>query len=388
MDPLAKKALERLLRSADRQEAGVAVRQPALTASALADYRGLRSLKAKEEFEAVMQHAQAVGAIRVVRPKFESHGFIERVDLVDAEALAQVLGRETNTSRVDRARKSILARCSDFPALEDVLQRWETLKKARGTGPEAFGDWLAACDVIEDCRSKVNDGASEIPVRDASARLFKDSKRIEQLVPLIDALLCGSLDELARPVNEVLQELGLFREEQPVRMAGMVCVRRERGAFVLDRPYCALPPSTILGLGSQPTRVLTIENLTTFHVQARSVCDSNVLCIYTGGMPSPSWRRMYVDVLRDLSGDVLVHHWGDVDEGGYRIAAFISRAAAESGKQLLPWRMHPDEVPMPQRRDAPTHVVARMANYAREAGWPEVALAIERSKFFAEQEGQ
>ena len=80
-------------------------------------------------------------------------------------------------------------------------------------------------------------------------------------------------------------------------------VRRERGAFPLDRPYCALPPATVLGLESAPSRVLTIENLTTFHVWARQNCDSNVLCIYTAGMPSPAWRAMYVSssaVIRPL----------------------------------------------------------------------------------------
>ena len=45
----------------------------------------------------------------------------------------------------------------------------------------------------------------ETPVRDASARLFKDSKRIEALVPCLDVLLAASLEAEARPEGEVLQ---------------------------------------------------------------------------------------------------------------------------------------------------------------------------------------
>ena len=111
-------------------------------------------------------------------------------------------------------------------------------------------------------------------------------------------MLSGTLEDAARTTDPVLQELGLFREEQPARLAGNVLVRRERGAFVLDRPYGALPPSTAIGLGSVPSMVLTIENqTTTFHVEARRRCDSDALLIYSAGMPSPAWRRMYVTLL-------------------------------------------------------------------------------------------
>lgn len=148
-------------------------------------------------------------------------------------------------------------------------------------------------------------------MRDASARLFKDSKRIEALVPCLDLLLAGSLEAGARPEAEVLQELGLYREQQPARLAGDVVVRRKRGAFPLDRPYCALPASTVLGLDSAPSRVLTIENLTTFHVWARENCDSDVLCIYTAGMPSPAWREMYAKLLGGVPAGTPVHVGAD-----------------------------------------------------------------------------
>lgn len=84
----------------------------------------------------------------------------------------------------------------------------------------------------------------------------------------------------------MLQELGLYREPQPARLAGNIVVRRERATFPLDSPYGALPPSTVLGVGSIPSQVLTIENQTTFHVWARQHYNSDVLCIYTAGMPS------------------------------------------------------------------------------------------------------
>lgn len=386
MDPLARKALERLLKSADKHEAGAAVRRPALTESALSEYRELRSLKAKEDFEAVMVYAEAEGAIMVLRPRRDPQGLIERVELIDVFKLASILGKVPHAVRVQSARQALAALLSEHPVLNDVLSNWEKLKKVRGTGPDS-ATWAMACDVIAHCRAQVALGVTETPVRDVSARLFKDSKRIESLVPCLDVLLAGNVEDDARPEAEVLQELGLYREPQPARLAGNIVVRRERGAFPLDCPYGALPPSTVLGLGSMPSQVLTIENQTTFHVWARQHCDSDVLCLYTAGMPSPAWRSMYLRLLSELPVSTPVLHWGDIDEGGFRIAAFLSRCAAEAGHALLPWKMRPADIPESLRRPAPMRTVDQMVKYAGEAGWNDIALELAEAKLVAEQEG-
>ena len=82
-----------------------------------------------------------------------------------------------------------------------------------------------------------------------------------------------------------------------------------------------------------------------------------------------------------------VHHWGDVDEGGFRIAAVLSRCAADAGHELLPWKMNPADVAESQRRPAPTRTVERMVKYAGEAGWGEIAQELADAKIVAEQEG-
>jgi hypothetical protein len=289
--------------------------------------------------------------------------------------------------RVRTANRALDEYFADFPILLDILSSWEKLRKVRGTGPDDAANWAMACTVITYCRTQVALGATETPVRDASARLFKDSKRIEALVPCLDILLSGNIEDDARPAAEVLQELGLYREQQPVRLAGNILVRRERGAFPLDRPYCGLPPSTVLGLESMPSQVLTIENLTTFHVWARQHCESDVLCLYTAGMPSPAWRAMYAKLLSGIRAGTPVLHWGDVDEGGFRIAAVLSRCAAEAGHTLLPRKMRPADVTESLRRAAPAGTVERMVKYASEAGWSDIAHELAEAKIVAEQEG-
>lgn len=387
LDPLARKALERLLQLADKYEAGTSSRPPALTSAALSDYRALRSLQAKEAFEATMAYAQAEGAICNKRPSRDSQGLIERIELGDITKLASLLRKEPYSSRMRAAHRILLAHCAEFPILDEVLSSWRAQKKVRGTGPEAAPNWAMACEVVAYCRAQVVGGVTETPVRDASARMFKDSKRIEMLVPCLDVMLTGNIEALARAEAEVLQELGLYREPQPARMAGSILIRRERGVFPPDSPYSALPPSTVLGLGSLPSQLLTIENQTTFHVWARQAFDSDVLCLYTAGMPSPAWRAMYQRLLADLPASIPVMHWGDVDEGGFRIAAVLSRCAAEAGHGLLPWRMRPVDVPDGLRRPASARTVESMVKYAAQAGWNDIAQEVQQAKIVAEQEG-
>lgn len=387
MDPRALKALEKLLQAGEKNVAGTSSRIAAITSAALADYRSSRTLRDKERFEAAISHAQAEGAVRIVRPRHDKDGFIERVELVDIQSLARVLGRTTVTDQMREAEAALSPSLVAHPVIEEVMRQWRSLRKVRGSEPADYQAWLDAASAIQFCRALVASGKLETPLRTASARHFNDSKRIERLGPQLDVLLVGDLESAPRELTEIWQELGLYREEQPVRMSGLLSVRRERGSAVLDKPYGAFPASTILGLDSRPSMVLTIENLTTFHIEARNRVDTDVLCIYSMGMPSPAWMRMYTDVLRDVPVGTPVCHWGDIDQGGFRIAAFIGRAAAAAGHRLEPWRMSPAQVSASLRVAATDSVVDRMVGHAQAAGWADIAEEIRAHRFTMEQEG-
>ncbi|WP_298079185.1 Wadjet anti-phage system protein JetD domain-containing protein, partial [uncultured Cardiobacterium sp.] len=341
----------------------------------------------RKTYDAIMAEAQAQGAITLTRPRHEPQGFIQRIELADAAKLAALLGQETRAAQIRHATETLAACLADYPVLHDVLAAWAKLKNVRQTTPEHAGRWHDACQTVSWCRAQERRGITEMALRDASAQLFQDSKRIEKLLPCLDVLLTGNLTGEARADTEILQELGLYREPQPVRLAGNVLLRRTRGDFPPDFPYSALPPSAIHGLAAQPAQILTIENLTTFHGWARQHGDSNTLCLYTAGMPSPAWRALYGRLLAGLPQDVPVYHWGDIDEGGFRIAALLSRCAAACGHTLRPWKMRPAEIPASQHRPAAAHTLAQMAKYARDAGWDELACEVETAGIVAEQEG-
>ena len=163
-------------------------------------------------------------------------------------------------------------------------------------------------------------------------------------------------------------------------------IARERSIGLIDAPYMGLPAATVLGTLSLVTEVITIENKTTFHSEAKRRQDDNVLLIYTAGMPSPAWRAMYGRLLESLPSTTPIYHWGDIDEGGFRIASTIAATARGAGFSLQPYRMSPEDVPLAMRARASARTLERIHHFACAAGWSELGQAMREAGFVAEQE--
>lgn len=385
MSAVALALLSNLFDAGEACDAGVRKRNAALTRSNLRDYRALNLLPTKEAIEVVLRQARDAGCVSLSWDDPGERGFIKRIELLNHDALAAFLGRTQTSVTLAQVSQRLEPHLAMFPVLQEVLERWRKLKKVRGTNPARMDDWLDAIRVIAAAENR--DSSVDAPLRQMSARLFNDSKRIEKLSGPLDALLTGSLDSEARPPAEVWKELGLFREEQPVLLAGRVEIRRDRLTSVPDAPYGGFPPYAVKGLaGLVPASVLSIENLTTFHSVARRHSEDPALLIYSAGMPSPAWRAMYRRILSGLPVGVPVFHWGDVDEGGFRIASVIAADAMSCGVTLRPWRMHPDDVPPETRRTASAATLKRIAHFAAKAGWAELGDAVNTAGFTVEQE--
>ena len=381
----ARAFLEELFRAADKKSAGVRKKDAVLTEFRLNDYRNLSSLQIKEGIEHEFRMARDAGAIALEWDRPGENGFIRRITLVDADRLANYLGIERSAHIVAQAREHLVPFLPRFPVLNDVIARWGTLKKVRMTDATQVDEWLDAIRAVGALTERFT--GEDTPIREASARLFNDSKRLEKLTGPLDTILTGSIEMEARLPAEVWKELGLFREEQPVLLAGRIELARSRLSALIDQPYGGFASHAVLGVsGHMPSRILTIENLTTFHSEARRGQDADTLLIYTAGMPSAAWRAMYRRILASTPATALLFHWGDVDEGGFRIASVIAGDARLEQRTLLPFRMAPEDIPIDVRRTASPAVLARMRTFASRAGWPELGDRIQEAGFTVEQE--
>lgn len=383
---IAKDLLTKLLHAGNKHAAGARARSPALTATHLKPYSNLRSWQQKQECDEAFLAARDAGAVTLQRDKLNPRdGLIERIDLVDVHALARFLGCSTYADQLAKTIRQLDPLKAEFPVILDVIERWTGMAKIRGLGPQDAAAWIDAAKTIRACGAR-NQDAIAAPVREFSARLFLDSKRIEALTPQLDILLSGSAEDRPRTAPQVWQELGLFREEHPVLLAGLVHIARDRSTGLIDAPYIGLPATTILGVHGLVTEVITIENKTTFHSEAKRRQGDKVLLIYTAGMPSPAWRAMYGRLLESLPPTTPIYHWGDVDEGGFRIASTISAVAKQFNFYLKPYGMSPEDVPFEMRISASARTLERINHFACTAGWPELGQAMRDAGFVAEQE--
>jgi hypothetical protein len=383
---IARELLAKLLDSGNKHAAGARARAPALTAAQLKPYSELRSWQHKEECDETFLAARDAGAITLQRDRLNlQDGLIERIELVDMQALAKFLGRSTYADQLAQTVETLEPLKSEFPVIMEVIGCWSGMAKVRGLGPQNASAWVDAAKTIRACAARSQDAVAA-PLREFSARLFQDSKRIEALTSQLHVLLSGSLEIGPRATAQVWQELGLFREEHPVLLAGAVDIARDRSTGLIDAPYIGLPAATIQGVGSRVTEVMTIENKTTFHSEAKRRQSEQVLLIYTAGMPSPTWRAMYVRLLESLPLATPIHHWGDVDEGGFRIASTIAAAARTAGFALQPYAMSPDDVPFGVRVKASTRTLGRIQHFACAAGWSDLGQSLLDAGFVAEQE--
>ena len=382
----ARQVLERLFRRAESACRRGADARVSLSMTHAADYTSLRSLGELEAFHAAVALAEREGAILVRREGRSGDGSrLLRLTVADPAALARHLELPLLGDQVAAAARELEPWIARFPVIAEALEAWGQGRRVRGVGAEAPADLAAAARAVA---AREEDAGHERVLRRESARLLGDSKRLERLSAWLDLLVTGELAASGWPKEDVWAAIGLRREPQPMLLAGDGTVDLAGTTLPLVRPYLGLPVEHVQAVATRAACVLTIENLATFHEAAVVAAGAPVLLIYTGGMPSPAWRAAYVRILRGMDAQPSVLHWGDIDEGGFRIAAVLAQAVKDAACALRPWMMSPADLPpdAPGAREPTAASLARMCRWAERAGWNVVAEALRRRPVQLEQE--
>jgi hypothetical protein len=185
--------------------------------------------------------------------------------------------------------------------------------------------------------------------------------------------------------------LGLLKHPQPLLCAGSATLQLADGSmFRLPNPYAGVAPAALVGVQFDPvTRyLLSVENLTTFNelAEARAGKVDGVI-LYTAGMPSPNFLRAYQTMLSALPATAALLHWGDIDLGGFRIAAALSKAAKAVHRSLQLFRMNPAQIDaIEERRPLGKDELRDMLRIAEQNGWAAEASGIQSTSMAYEQE--
>jgi hypothetical protein len=171
--------------------------------------------------------------------------------------------------------------------------------------------------------------------------------------------------------------------------AEVVCAA---GTVKVVAPYVGLAPTAVhtFRVSEGTECLMTVENLTTFHEAAQRRSESpDIAVLYTGGMPSPSWRRVYALLLRALPASARVLHWGDVDAGGFRIAGHLAALCEAAGRRLALHSMS-GAAARPEdglaRGSLGTGELSQIQRICERWGWKEAAADVKEHRLAVEQE--
>lgn len=306
---------------------------------------------------------------------------LEWVRVRDVDTLARFLGVATNVDQLQAAQEGLAPWLNRYTRLDEILRSWAALRRVRALGPDSWMLWRDALLVLDALRAKP--GEDQV-IRVLSGHLFTDTKRIEQLLPQLDVLSGEGVASRPRSKWEVLRTLGLVKQPLPLMVAGTGTVLMLEGPDCrIVRPYVGVAPRSIRGLAAAPVWVLTIENLTTFHLAAEALKGrDDGLVVFTGGMPSPAWVAGFRRLTGGLPSSTTFYHWGDIDVGGFRIAARLQELAVPEGISLQPWLM--DSTAHDRGKEVSISIRDAMRAAAVRAGWsslremPSLTLEQER----------
>jgi hypothetical protein len=157
----------------------------------------------------------------------------------------------------------------------------------------------------------------EIPRRIFSIQLFNDSKKLERMETRLARIMLdfgGYSSEM-----DVLSQANIIKNPSYVFMKGSAVLycNGERMDLEMLGGEIGLASSIIDNLEVDCTdakRVVTIENLTTFH----TYIPNSELVIYLGGYHNEVRRKLLIKVYKTCR-NIHFYHWGDIDLGGFRI---------------------------------------------------------------------
>lgn len=186
-------------------------------------------------------------------------------------------------------------------------------------------------DVLKAVKA-VLENEEEIFVRDFSIAVFRDSKRVSQLESKISSLLYayGDFEEK----DSVMEECGIVKTPTYVMVKGNVVINLHGQVLNLSRIDGDIAMSTVSlkeleSIKVLGNRVVTIENLTSFHdYHNRGDC-----VIYLGGFHNRT-KRKFIQFLYSQNQQAQYYHFGDIDAGGFYILEHLKRKTGIAFRSL------------------------------------------------------
>lgn len=235
----------------------------------------------------------------------------------------------------DQKEREIILICEKYmgkTAVLDSFLKWVAERIRTGESVKKYVDTenLVVFDQLCMLIWKILNNEQECFLRRFSISCFRDSKiaekEIEKAVRII-AEFSGDSHFIGLTTDEILEEHNIYRNPSWVMLKGK-CGFAGQGDGMTEEVLLEAFPNGI-GISNQdiekicwsqkvkPDRIITIENLTSFHQWS---CDriAKELCVYLGGYHNRT-KRKFLMKLHEAYPEAECCHFGDIDCGGFRI---------------------------------------------------------------------
>jgi len=281
--------------------------------------------------------------------EFSSSGFgdiplLKRISVEDTRALLDYCDISIQNDEILNAITQLYSLDIHLPnwcktTISDISDAWLAGKTAFGCGVSSLNKLIEALTFVSwYFTQKIT---PQKDMRTISVLLYSDSKKLESLLSIIARIVAPNTPKAiqSKKPKEIMEYWGISKFPPSFKCKASIEVHTLRG--ILDTstawPYLEIPPDGIVDFTSSqnPDYILFIENKTTFERYSREIDDKGWI-FYTNGFPSRRWQDLFKSIVDLVPKATPVYHWGDLDEGGYRILTFMNNLLQ---CDIIPYKM-------------------------------------------------
>ncbi len=303
-------------------------------------YAGSRRYSVNEQ----VQLLEAKGWLRLHWQKFEKGNLLEAIDLVTRQEVIgemnALLGR-IPFHEMRTGMRQLLDQQETYGGWFDSFVSWARtqLDANKSIAPLSLQDLRESQDLLT-ALSAIATLQTPVFERSLSVRLFKNSKRLEELRGgIVYVLRTHEPDAAAYGDDEwaLLQGHHINRPPERVPLTGPIdllirntsrdraefeaYLRLEPGLSSISLPEDILRSAVVRACPAKA--IITVENLTSFS-ELLIIRPLDSMAVHTGGFASPSLTAFLYNI-RNYRPELPFFHWGDLDAGGLRILAHLRR---------------------------------------------------------------
>jgi hypothetical protein len=290
-----------------------------LTARTIKDYFDEDDYNKKEEIEQSAKELERLDIIHIQWGKgYESH-LIKSIDLKvnnikDAYKLLKRKPKENSEEEcINLLEKYSLENTLLGDFCKTMIQKLEeksSIKKYLDI------ENLEECrEILWALKNIIAQEEEEIFKRNFSIKIFGDSKKFE----VLENKVLKILKEFSEEETLTLEGFNILSNPSYVHFKGDARIKLTQKVLDIGELKFGIGISSqdlkeIIDIQINTTKVITIENLTTFN----TFNDSNFVCIYLGGFHNNA-RRELLKKIKASNDKAEFYHFGDIDCGGFKI---------------------------------------------------------------------